>query len=565
MSAPHPHSAPATAHRRRYRRILRFAAFVLVQQWWYELTLPRLGLRRITERTRTRRSVAAAARFRTLALELGGLMIKVGQFLSSRLDVLPAEVTAELAALQDAVPPVPFEQVAATIASELGVAADDAFDWLDPEPLAAASLGQAHRARLRGQDASETGFVDAVVKVQRPGIDEIVQTDLQALRKIAGWLTRVRIVADRVDAPALVESFAATSLEELDYLHEARSAARFSLAFAQDASVRVPEIAWELSRRRVLVLEDVTGMKLDDAAGLAAAGIDAGEVARRLARTMFQQLFRDGFFHADPHPGNLFVIPDQAAPEGFQIAFIDFGMMGEVAPTLRSGLRHLVIAVATRDSAGLLAAADEVGVLLPGADRPALARALQTLFDRFGGMALTQLQDVDQRELERFASEFSDVMRTMPFQLPEDLLLLIRAVSLTSGVCSALDPDFNVWQEVEPFAADLAGEQGATGVRSVVTGVADAISTGVRLPGRIDAMLTTLEGGALRVDVSTVERRLDRLEGIGQRILAAVLFAALLIAGALLRAPDPVLSTVLLLSAVLPLIAALLPRSRRRR
>ncbi|HEY9324904.1 MAG TPA: AarF/UbiB family protein, partial [Agromyces sp.] len=244
------------ARRARSRRILTFAARRLIQLWWFELALPKLGLAGVAERTRERRIRRLAEDFRTLAVELGGLMIKVGQFLSSRLDVLPPEITSELEGLQDEVPPVPFPAIRELAEAELGARLGQVFDRFDEVPVAAASLGQVHRARLSDGDADETGLRDVVVKVQRPGIDQIVAVDLAALRRVAGWLRRVRVVSDRVDAPALVEEFAETSLEEIDYLHEAASAERFAESFADDARVYAPAVVWERTTRRVLTLED---------------------------------------------------------------------------------------------------------------------------------------------------------------------------------------------------------------------------------------------------------------------------------------------------------------------
>ena len=178
--------------RARYRRILRFAARYLAQAWWYELVLPRFGLSRLAARGRPARLQHIARRFHVLAVDLGGLMIKVGQFMSTRLDVLPPEITKELEGLQDEVPAVPFPQIRALAEAELGVSLDTAFSFVDPTPLAAASLGQAHRARLSEIDAAETGLLDVVIKIQRPGIDKIVEVDLSALRRVGGWLSRVR-------------------------------------------------------------------------------------------------------------------------------------------------------------------------------------------------------------------------------------------------------------------------------------------------------------------------------------------------------------------------------------
>ncbi|OUE08514.1 putative protein kinase UbiB [Clavibacter michiganensis] len=559
----HP-EADAPETRARYRRILRFAAWNLAVTWWYELFLPRVGLRRIADRTRTRRMKRFARRFRVLAVELGGLMIKVGQFMSSRLDVLPPEITAELEDLQDEVPAVPFPEIRALAERELGMPLAEAFAWVDETPVAAASLGQAHRALLGPLDSADTGLTGAVIKVQRPGIDDIVRIDLAALRRIGGWLTHVRLVSDRVDAPALVEEFAETSLEEIDYLHEARSSARFQEMFAADERVAVPEIVWERSTRRVLTLEDVTAIKITDHEGLLAAGIDPVDVAPVFAAVMFDQLFADGFFHADPHPGNVFVTPvaDGSVEQGWTLTFIDFGMMGEVPPSTRRGLRKMLIAAASRDGKGLVDAARDIGVLLPSADTTQLELAMTRLFARFGGLGFAELREVDPREFRAFANEFQDVVRTLPFQLPDDFLLIIRAMSLTSGVCSALDPAFNLWDSVEPYAQRLIREERGNVVRDLGTRVSGTAGTIARLPSRLDALLTRIDDGALPISDPTLERRVGALERTLRRAISALVFGALLAGGVLLRPDDEVLGTVLLVVSVLPLAQALLPGRR---
>ncbi len=558
--------ADAPETRARYRRILRFAAWNLAVTWWYELFLPRVGLRRIADRTRTRRMKLFARRFRVLAVELGGLMIKVGQFMSSRLDVLPPEITAELEDLQDEVPAVPFPEIRALAERELGMPLADAFAWVDETPVAAASLGQTHRAILGPIDSADTGLTGAVIKVQRPGIADIVRIDLAALRRIGGWLTHVRLVSDRVAAPALGEEFAETSLEEIDYLHEARSSARFQEMFAADERVAVPEIVWERSTRRVLTLEDVTAIKITDHAGLIAAGIDPVEVAPVFAAVMFDQLFADGFFHADPHPGNVFVTPvaDGSVAQGWMLTFIDFGMMGEVPPSTRRGLRKMLIAAASRDGKGLVDAARDIGVLLPSADTTQLELAMTRLFARFGGLGFAELREVDPREFRAFANEFQEVVRTLPFQLPDDFLLIIRAMSLTSGVCSALDPAFNLWDSVEPYAQRLIREERGNVVRDLGTRVSDTAGTLARLPGRLDALLTRIDDGALPISDPTLERRVGALERTLRRAVSALVFGGLLAGGVLLRPDDEALGTVLLVVSVIPLAQALLPGRRIR-
>lgn len=545
-----PEHTPET--RARYRRILRFAAGVLTVMWWFELFLPRIGLGALAERGRTRRFQRFARRFHGLALDLGGLMIKVGQFLSSRLDVLPPEITKELEGLQDEVPAVPYEGIRTVAEAELGMPLPRAFAGFEASPVAAASLGQAHRATLTAGDAELEGFDGVVVKVQRPGIQAIVDTDIAALRRVGGWLSRVRAVSRRVDAPQLVEEFAATSLEEIDYLHEAQNAERFAADFAGDARVSTPAVVWERTSRRTLTLQDVTAVKITDHEGLRERGIDPAEVAGVFASVMFDQVFTHGFFHADPHPGNIFVTPH--ADGGWHLTFIDFGMMGEVSPSLRRGLRRLMVATAARDGAALVEAVREVGVLLPSADTTELERAMTQLFARFGGMGFAQLREVDPREFRAFALEFRDVVRSLPFQLPGNFLLIVRAMSLTSGVCSALDPEFNLWDAVEPYAARLVRDESGNVVRDVVERGISLAGTLARMPGRVEQLIARVEEGQVSFTDPKLERRVGRLEQVGRRMLSGVVFAGLVVGGALVRPDDPVLGGVLLVGSILPLL-----------
>jgi len=553
--------------RARYNRIIRFATRVMISTWWFDVILPRIGFRSFAERGRIERLRQTSRRFRVLAVDLGGLMIKVGQFLSPRLDVLPPEVTAELEQLQDEVPPVAFAEIRASAEAELGVPLERAYAWFDETPVAAASLGQAHRARLSAEDAAIAGFADVVVKVQRPAIDEIVETDLAALRTIADRLSRIRFVADRVDVPHLVDEFATTSREEVDYLHEGVNAERFEELFADGVRVAAPTIVWERTTRRVLTLSDVTAIKLADAESLRAAGIDPADVAQAFAQVMFDQLFGAGFFHADPHPGNVFVTPHEPDTEGrtWTLTFIDFGMMGQIPEGLRDGLRRLVIAVAARDGKGLVAGIQQIGVLLPDADTAQLERALTALFQRFGGMGFGELQSVDPAEFRDFAAEFGEAMRELPIQLPENFLLITRAVSLTSGVCSALDPAFNIWNAIEPYAQRLLAEEGRHVVRDAATRAVDYARTLVQLPPQIASVAARIDRGDLEVGTPQIDRRLDQLEVLLRSTMGAVVFAALLVGGALLFAALPVVGTVFMIASVVPLGYALLGGWRRRR
>lgn len=549
-----------SALRARYRRIIWFFARMTASFIWWEIVLRRVGFGRLVESSRSRRNAQAAARFRVLAISLGGLMIKVGQFLSARLDVLPAEITDELAGLQDEVPPEDIAAIREVALAELGLPLAEHYAWFDDEPLAAASLGQAHRARLREADAAELGFDAVVVKVQRPHIQQVIEVDLAALRRVGGWLAHYRPVASRTDVRGLVEEFATTTLAEVDYLAEAGNAETFAANFADDPRISVPRVVWERTTRRVLTLEDVSAIRIGDHDAITAAGIDRGEVATVLADTYLQQIFVDGFFHADPHPGNLFVTPRPDGPPGepdWRLTFIDFGMVGRVPDTLREGLTEALIAIGTRDGARLVRSMQTLDVLLPGADLALIERASMQVFDRFGGMSMDQLRGIDHAEMMRFGLQFRDLMRDLPFQLPDNLLMLGRSIGLLSGMCTGLDPEFNIWGTITPYAKELVAEEGGSTTERVLAEAGKIAMVALGLPGRADRVLTLAEHGELTFQTPLLNLRLRRLERTVNRANGVLVFAALLIAGALVTGSEPVLGRWLMGLSVLPLLWAM--------
>jgi predicted unusual protein kinase regulating ubiquinone biosynthesis (AarF/ABC1/UbiB family) len=543
-----------------------FARITLGFMVW-EIVLPRLGLNALSNRTRPERTRRAAVRFRALAVSMGGLMIKVGQFLSARLDVLPPEITDELAGLQDEVPAEEFSAIRDLAQSELGGGLESYFEWFEEAPLAAASLGQAHRARLREARAAEAGFADVVVKIQRPDIDRIVAVDLAALRRVADWLARYKPIAKRADVPALLEEFAVTTRDEIDYLSEASHAEQFLAHFAGDARVRVPAVVWDLTTRRVLTLEDVSAIKITDYAAIEATGIAREEVARVLVETYLKQIFDDGFFHADPHPGNLFVQPldtfnDDARRE-WRLTFVDFGMVGRVPENLRAGLRETLLAIGLKDGARLVQSFRRLDVLLPGADLALIEIASMQLFERFGGMSMGDLKSIDHSEMMSFGLQFRDLMLDLPFQLPENLLMLGRSIAILSGMCTGLDAEFNLWSTLTPYASKLIGEEGGSTVQTFRAEAAKVLQTAVGLPARIDRVLTLTERGQLSVQTPLLDLRVRGLEHMVRRAGTALVGSAMLIAGAILHDSATTLGSWLMGLSALPLVMVALGGRRR--
>jgi len=511
----------------RFLRVLAFFGPVALGIIGWDIVLRLIGLGRIARRTASARYRRVARRYRRLATRLGGVWIKVGQFLSARVDVLPESITAELAGLQDEVAPESTAAMRGVIEQECGRPVAQVFTTFDDSPLASASLGQVHRARLGDQAV--------VVKVQRPDIRQLLEVDLAALRIVVGWLKRYPPVARRADLDALVAEFSRTLWAEVDYIAEAENARRFAAMFAGDPGVRVPRVFDSYSTRRILTLEDVYALKITDYAAIEAAGVSRAEVADRLFRTYLHQIFDEGFFHADPHPGNLFVEPD--GPSGWRLVFVDFGMVGHVSESLRSGLRDLAIGLSVRDVDRLAGAYEQLGVLLPGADTRRLRQAERTMFDKLWGKSMQELTHLDRRELRRMAHEFRDVVFELPFQLPADLLLLGRCVAILSGICTGLHADFNLFEGLAPFARHWVGDAGGDWLKAALTWVAEEGRRLVGLPARLEAALDQMERGELTVRALAapeLEGQLNRLQRALHRVAAAVAFAGLMVTGGVL-------------------------------
>jgi predicted unusual protein kinase regulating ubiquinone biosynthesis (AarF/ABC1/UbiB family) len=518
---------------RRYRRIVWFFARILASLAFWDLLLPRIGLKSWTIRTRSKRLRVIGARFRKNAIHLGGVMIKVGQFLSTRVDVLPQEITSELAGLQDEVPPVSFTEISQVAEPEMGMPLLSKFSEFDVTPIAAASLGQAHHACLLPEVAESMGFRDVVVKVQRPNIELIIKTDLAALHTVGQWLRRYPPIRRRANVPALLQEFERTLYEEIDYLSEGRYAEMFAENFKDYPGVRVPTVVWSHTTRRVLTLEDVRGIKISDYSAIEAARIKREDVASRLLDTYLKQIFEDGFFHADPHPGNLFVSPLQESQDhngrSWLLTFIDFGMVGHLPQNMRTGLRELVIGVGTRDAPRVIKAYQMLDVLLPGADLELIERAETEIFNRFWGKSMSEMQQISVEEVELFAHEFRELLYALPFQIPQDMIYLGRTVGILSGMCTGLDSSFNIWSHLTPFAQKLILEEASKGRSPALEVIIGWLRNIARLPIRMEGMLDRVDRGDLVVRNPELNGQVQRLEQTINRLIASIIFAALVI------------------------------------
>jgi ubiquinone biosynthesis protein len=443
--------------------------------------------------------------------ELGATFIKFGQVLSTRADLLPVEYQAELSKLQDAAPSVPIEVIRGRVEEELGKSIEDLFADFDDRPLAAASIGQAHAARLHSG-------IDVVVKVRRAGVVEQVEEDLEILQNLAASAARRWEVADSYDLVGLAQEFAATMRAELDYINEGRNAERFALNFRNDASVHIPNIFWELSTSRVLTLERIRGMKVDDRAALDAAGVDRKKLAERAAGMVLKMIFEDGFFHADPHPGNFFIESDGV------IGLIDFGMVGAVDELTRERLASLLVSIASRDRERMVDLLLELGITRRKVDREMLAADLEHLLARYYGKPLGNLRIGD------VMGDALALVRSHNLRLPPNLALLVKTTVMAESVGARLDPSFHLTSAIIPFADQMLIEEHSPRrvARKLKQAGVEMARLGVELPHHIRRIAGEIERGEVEVGVRPegFEPIIERLTRLANRIVLGVIAAA---------------------------------------
>ena len=527
MSVPPPDLVASIQNRKTYRwnrehysRYLRFIdiwTFVfrlLSSRWWLGQAWSYQG--KITEAKKAQRRRAQAIWIRETLLDLGPTFIKVGQLFSTRADLFPLEYVEELAKLQDRVPAFDFEQVETIIHQDFGTTIADLFCSFDPVPLAAASLGQVHKAQLSSGE-------EVVVKIQRPGLKKLFAIDLKILRGIANYFQNHPEWGPGRDWIGIYDECCRILYEEIDYLHEGRNADTFRRNFRGQDDVYVPRVYWRYSSARVLSLEYVPGIKISHYEALEAAGIDRKQLAKLGARVYLHQLLNDGFFHADPHPGNLAV-----NPEGTLI-FYDFGMMGQVRPITREKLLQTFLGVARKDANQVLGSLIELGALQPVEDMGPVRRSIQYMLDNFMD------QPFEQQSVTQISDDLFEVAYNQPFRFPATFTFVMRAFSTLEGVGKGLDPDFNFMEVAQPFATvlmanggvspdnkdnDLFGELGRQ--------AAQVGNTAFGLPRRIDDTLDKLEQGDVRLRVRSMEtdRILRRLSSVNMGTNYALLMGA---------------------------------------
>ena len=509
-------------HLNRYRQIaevlLHHGLGYLVSTFGLERFVP--FRREISRYTRPGRHYTRPERVRLAFEELGPTFIKLGQILSTRADILPPEYITELAKLQDQAPPVDGAVIEEIIVQELGCPIKEVFATFDPVPIAAASIGQAHTATLPNGE-------EVIVKVRRPGVVEQVEEDLEIMHHLATTASRRWEFADHYDLPGLVQEFAQTLRAELDYIREGRNAERFAVNCADDPfSIHIPCIYWESTTDRVLTLERIRGIKINDLAVLDAAGIDRPALAERAARIILKMILEDGFYHADPHPGNFFIEPDG------RIGLIDYGMVGIVDARTQEQLVDIFLAITSQDAERLVDTMLMLGFSSQRVDRTQLKRDLEHLLSQYYGKSFGEI------DIGPVLTEALTIVQRHHLQLPSNLALLLKTLLMDEALGTMLDPEFNMTAMLAPYSKQLVQRQYSFDYwwRNLSRAGVDAARLGLEFPQQIRRLMSDLERGNIEVGVKadSLKPIINDVKQMVNRVVLGIIAAAFIIGVAIL-------------------------------
>jgi ubiquinone biosynthesis protein len=508
-------------HLRRYQQVAR-----ILTRYGFGHILTQLGIvRAITpglEKSRFSRAeilrAARAERIRMAIEELGPTFIKLGQILSTRGDILPSEIIRELEKLQDTVPATDFALIQEQIEKELKKPLHEVFPTFDPVPVASASLGQVHFATL------PTGE-EVAVKVFRPGVEKLIEIDLDILLELAALAERRTEWGRYYGVVSLAHEFAETLRSEQNYEQEGHNIDRYRQMFASKGHVHVPRVYWETTTRRVLTMERIQGIKITDVAALDAASMDRKEIARRNIAILLEAVLQEGFFHADPHAGNFVVMNNEV------IGMLDFGIMGHLDPVERLGLVQLFVGLFRQETDRVIEALSDLGIATKAADKRNLARDLDRLRMRYYGLELERI---------RARSFFEDLMGlafSNRLKMPSNLVLVFKAIAMLEGISLQLDPDINVFAEVEPYVREALLELQSPLVRlkEVVEQFSESAEAMMLLPKQLQRVLEQIEAGEgnLGMTVKGLDEPTRRLTGAANRLVLALLAVAFVLGPAL--------------------------------
>ncbi len=509
-------------HLRRYQQIAR-----ILTRYGFGYILTQLGIgRAITpglEKLHFSSSEILRAtppeRVRMAIEELGPTFIKLGQILSTRNDIIPPEYTRELEKLQDTVPPTDFELIQAQVEKELKKPLDEVFPTFDHVPVASASLGQVHFATL--VDGKEVA-----VKVLRPGVDKLIETDLDILLELAALAEKRTDWGEYYGAMSLAQEFAETLRNEQNYEQEGHNIERYQQMFAGEGYVHVPRVYWETTTRRVLTMERLAGIKITDVKALDAAGLDRKIVARNNIAILLKAVLHDGLFHADPHAGNFMVMPREV------IAMIDFGIMGHLDPIQRLGLVQLFVGLFRQETDRVIDALADLGIATRAADRRNLARDLDRLRMRYYGL------DLEKIRARSFVEDLMDLAFANRLKMPSDLVLVFKAIAMLEGISLRLDPEINVFSEVEPYVRDalLELQSPVTRLKTLTEQMRESAEAMMMLPKQLQRMLEGMEAGEgnLSMTMKGLDGPTQRITAAANRMVMALLAVAFILGPAIL-------------------------------
>ena len=483
-----------------------------------------IGFQMISRKRREKiETLTRAERVRMALEELGPTFIKMGQILSTRPDLLPVEFILELQKLQDHVPPFEYTQVEIIIETELGTPLGNIFKDFEEAPLASASIGQVHRARLADGE-------EVVVKIQRPDIRKTVEVDLEIMLHLATLMER-HLEGWEIQRPTkIVEEFAYTLEKELDYTIEASHMERFAMQFLNDSNVYVPKVYREASTGRILTMEYIDGIKASEIALLEEADLDRREIARRGLDLIMKQVFVHGFFHADPHPGNVFILPDNV------ICYLDFGMMGRIGRESRENFADLVMNIVRRDERKITEALLGLTVWEEEPNRHTLERSVSEFIDMHFNRPLKEL------DLGKLLHQLLDMVAKHRLSVPPDLFLMIKALSTVEGLGRVLDPDFDATEQAAPFVRRIQMDR--LHPKRIA---ADFFDSGTDLlhlikeiPGEVRKILRQARQGKIRIEFEHrgLESMLSTHDRISNRLAFAIVLAALIIGSSLIVLSD---------------------------
>ncbi|MEH2215086.1 ABC1 kinase family protein [Nostoc sp.] len=524
--------------KRRFVDIWSFVLTLLFKLWLYNKSWSYPG--GVTDVKQAARRKTQAVWIRNTLLDLGPTFIKVGQLFSTRADIFPGEYVEELAKLQDKVPAFSYEQVEAIVEKELGKKIPELFHNFEPIPLAAASLGQVHKAVLHSGES-------VVVKVQRPGLKKLFEIDLQILKGITRYFQNHPKWGRGRDWLGIYEECCRILWEEIDYLNEGRNADTFRRNFRGYDWVNVPRVYWRYATSRVLTLEYLPGIKISQYEALEAAGLDRKAIARQGAQAYLLQLLNSGFFHADPHPGNIAVSANGA------LIFYDFGMMGRIKSNIREGLMETLFGIAQKDGDRVVQSLINLGAIAPTDDMGPVRRSVQYMLDHFMD------KPFENQSVAAISDDLYEIAYNQPFRFPATFTFVMRAFSTLEGVGKGLDPEFNFMEVAKPYAmqlmTDMNGSEGNSFLNELSRQAAQVSSTALGLPRRLEDTLEKLEQGDMRLRVRSIET--ERLLRRQSSIQLSISYA-LLISGFTLSATILVVKDYLWLALLPALIAAAL-------